>query len=87
MEKKCQDCKHWERKGRDYADEIAVGLGECIKAKAFWQCTNWGTEETDYRRTLNPEFKDLKMFVQDMSDCSAHLWTRPDFYCYHFEAK
>ena len=38
---RCDECKHWERKGRDYADEIRVGLGECIKAKAFWQCTDW----------------------------------------------
>ena len=82
---RCDKCKHWERKGRAYADEVRVGLGECLKAKPFWQCTVY--VKPDYIRELLPEFKDLKMFVQDMSDCSAHLWTRPDFYCFHFEAK
>ena len=56
-----------------------------MKAKPFWDCTDWGTEETDYVRMLTPKFKDLKMFVQDGSDYSAHLWTRPNFFCAHFE--
>lgn len=80
---KCAECKFWDRTSK-YSNEVENGLGECIKAKPYWQCTDWG-EKPDYERHLKEEFKDLKMFVQDMSDCSAHLWTRENFYCAHFE--
>lgn len=78
---RCDKCKYWEQKEEQYSDEIKIGLGECTKAKPFWEVTEWSNDG----RVMMKEFEDLKMFVQDGSDYSAHLWTRPDFGCTHFE--
>jgi hypothetical protein len=76
---RCDQCKFWH-------SEKPHIIGECTKAKPFWEVSTWtrgGTE--DWERKLKAEFRDLKMFCQDGSDYRAYLLTKPDFYCAHFE--
>ncbi len=81
---RCDGCKHWDiESGKEYAG----GLGECQRAHPFWERSEWKDDEGggNYRRELLPSAADDKMFVQDGSDYRAHLITKPDFYCAHFE--
>lgn len=80
---RCDKCKFWDREsGKEYAG----GVGECTKAKPFWDCSRWQDDDEGYRRVMLPECADMKMFVQDGSDYRAHLLTRPDFFCAEFKA-
>lgn len=79
---RCDECKHWENKHPkyEYRDEIELGLGNCAKAKPFWDCSDWDKHGKRF-------MKDLKIFAQDGSGYKAEVWTRPDFFCFHFEVK
>jgi hypothetical protein len=77
----CSDCKYWDKSNFDNF----VKIGECVKPKAFWDCTSW--DENYDNRILKPECENMKMFVQDGSDYTAHLYTTPDFNCSEFEIK
>ena len=80
---RCDQCKYWDREeGGKYAE----GLGECQRAHPFWDCSKWNDEGDEYRRVLLPSAADDKMFVQDGSDYKAHLITKADFFCAHYEA-
>lgn len=83
---RCADCKHWE--GPDESQSYGnrdFGLGECNRAKMFWDATEWSGEEGNYDRIeLDPS---SLMYVQDGSDYSAVLLTKPNFFCAHFEGK
>jgi hypothetical protein len=82
---RCDQCKYWAI-NKDNEQLNRFGLGECIKTKPFWECSEWNSmDDNDYLRVLKPEFAELKMFVQDGSDYTAHLYTAPDFGCIHFE--
>jgi hypothetical protein len=80
---RCEQCKHWDvKEGKEYAG----GLGQCQRAHAFWDRSEWRDDESgEYRRFLLPEAADDKMFVQDGSDYRAVLLTKPDFFCAHYE--
>lgn len=79
---RCDQCKHWNR---DEGKEFAEGLGECERAHPFWDRSQWVDDDKGYRRELLPIAAADKMFVQDGSDYRAHLLTKPDFFCAHFE--
>ncbi len=80
----CNECKYWDKNKLDSEFyEERSGLGECIKPKPFWNCTEWVKDE----RKLKEANKNDLMFVQDGSDYSAHLWTNPKFGCICFEQK
>lgn len=92
---RCDQCKHWEPCGGNHGNE-PIGVGECLKPKPLWDCSMWSDENGDevphqlprgIHRVMKPEYADAKMFVQDGSDYTAHLLTRPDFYCAEFAKK
>lgn len=86
----CDECNHWNKDERRRAK--GAFFGECRRASQWWDATEW-TEDEDPEepwqemRKLKPEFKDVKMFVQDGSDYMATLYTAPDFHCAHFEQR
>ncbi len=80
---RCDECKHWVLDKDTYYNYS--NTGECIKAKPLWDCSEWS--DVTYERVLKPECVNMKFFVQDGSDYSAHLLTRADFYCAEFERK
>lgn len=79
---KCNECKYWSEK--DKYDTTPKEIRECLKPKPLWECTDW---DNDYKRTIKENCKNMKMFVQDGSDYTAHLFTKEDFFCAEFEAK
>ena len=86
MTNSCKTCKHWEYEEPDgYYSE--VGLGECLRAKPFWECSGYLDKDGDYKRVLTPEHASDMMFCQDGSDYRAFLLTKPEFFCAHWEAK
>ena len=75
--KRCETCKFWIK-----SDDLeSTSLGRCSQAIQFWNATEWGDEEVGYQRILKPEYIDNLLFVQDASDYSARLITRPNFGC------
>ena len=80
----CQNCKHWER--REWSD-LDSNLAICTKATMLFEASKWTSLDGVVSRTIKPEHKDTKMFVQDASDYSAYLYTRNDFFCAHWEQK
>lgn len=88
MMTRCDGCKFWNRdEGSDYAG----GLGICERVHPFWDRSEWNPAYEDTytgpRRVLVESAKDDMMFCQDMSDCSAILLTKAEFFCAHHEAK
>jgi hypothetical protein len=83
---KCADCKYWDR---EYDDHHNFGLGECEKAKPFWNATEWSKDEDgeDNYIKLSEINPTTLMYVQDGSDYVAYLLTKADFFCAHFEEK
>lgn len=79
-EARCDKCKYWINEEYPTNPDLKV----CSKAKPLWECSEWND---DMERVMLPEFKDLKMFVQDGSDYRAIMLTRSDFFCAHFEEK
>lgn len=81
--KTCSTCKHWYRSkcGTGYT----LGLGRCNKAVMFWDATQWAEDGNE--RELNEANKGTLAFVQDASDFSADLLTKPEFGCVSHEPK
>jgi hypothetical protein len=87
-------------KRHKYPPATQLGLGLCAKADMLLESTEWRSKnerpldfESEVDGVFYPERKfdaaheDVKMFVQDASDYRADLWTKPDFFCAHFEHK
>lgn len=87
---KCENCKYWTDKD-SYDDwdidqeKKDMGLRRCSKAMELFEATEWRDVNGDYRRAPKPQFEDQKFFVQDGSDYKAEMFTKPDFFCAHFE--
>lgn len=81
---RCDKCKYWDSKTTKWAIGD-IKLGECLRAKPFWDRTEYKEIGNEWGRVLLPNAADDLMFVQDMSDCSAHLITKPEFYCANFK--
>ena len=76
MEKmKCSNCAHW-RKMTSHDFEI----GRCEKAKLFDNMTQWN--EKSELEEVDPT---NLMYVQDGSSYYACLYSKPEFFCAHFE--
>lgn len=71
----CKTCMHWSH---SYNDN---GLGVCSAMFLLWACTEWRNIGGNCSRVLKDEHKDKMAFVQDKSDYSANLLTKPDFGC------
>ena len=74
--KRCDTCQHWQRNEHGTGSDFA--LGRCKAAPMFWDATAWDEEGN---RVLIQKYADTKAFVQDGSDYSAELLTKPDFGC------
>ena len=81
-ENTCKTCEFWKDTDGDYP-KGSIELGKCKRVKMFWDCTEWEDipDHWECRRVLTEEAKDELAFVQDGSDYSAELITRPDFGC------
>jgi hypothetical protein len=91
---RCDKCKHWtqERTVGHYGYRAVAELGECTKAVQLWDATEWASQDVDNPdsytiRGIKPDLADQMSFVQDGSDYMASLWTKPQFFCAHFEGK
>ena len=73
---RCETCQHWQRNEHETGSEF--GLGRCKAAPMFWDATDWDEE---CNRVLIQKYAGTKAFVQDGSDYSAKLLTKPDFGC------
>ena len=76
----CKECVYW---GEDNDAPMWRGLRRCMKAIMMengwdWKHTDQGTENVE----LDPT---LMMYVEDGSSYYAALFTKPNFYCAHFE--
>ena len=84
---RCDDCRHWEPEPESY--RAIKGIGECTKAVELWETTEWTKDESGEDsycdRTVKAEYIDQMSFVQDGSDYSASLWTKPEFFCAHYD--
>lgn len=82
---KCADCKYWGE-GDDGRDAL-YGTKRCGKALQMWDAGHWDGEDYDSNKgyTLLHEHAGQMMFVKDGSDYRADLYTKPDFFCAHFE--
>ena len=74
----CNTCANWGP-CKQYETGHGLGLGRCNAAPMLWYATEWSSDEDG--RQLKAEFSDVKHFVQDASDYSARLYTKPDFGC------
>lgn len=85
---RCGECKHWVQDEKSY--RAVADLGECRKVELLWEATEWRLNEDGEPgycdRVIRSELVAQMSFVQDGSDYSARLWTKPDFFCAHFEA-
>ncbi len=85
---RCDGCKLWLKEKDSYG--AIKGLGECKKVVMLWEATEWTKDEDgedDYcNRTVKPELVGQMSFVSDASQYHATLWTKPQFFCAHFEA-
>lgn len=77
----CQTCKHWAS-GASYDPGFNLGLGRCQATLMFWNSTDW---DEGGSRTWAPEAQNKTAFVQDGSDYSAHLYTKPEHSCTMYE--
>lgn len=73
--KNCANCKHWDN-SEDYSYK---GLGRCKATPMRYDASEW-VDDYDHR-VMKPEYAQTTAFVQDMSDCSATLYTRPEHFC------
>jgi hypothetical protein len=81
MSAACNKCKYWNiEEGR-----MRGAIGLCTKPIPLWDATEFDYDDPQYMRKPLEKFKNLKMFCQDMSDCHATLYTKPDFFCAHYE--
>ena len=94
----CHECKHWSLKG---ISKCAVPeIGKCNKVVMLWEATEWKLESdwleeqgkepnysSDVIRAVKPEYAQQMSFISDASDYAAWLWTKPHFFCAHFEIK
>jgi hypothetical protein len=78
--KRCATCKHWNT----YASETVVQLGVCDAVRMYWESTKWNAEG-NRREYAVPD--SVTAFVQDASDYSATLYTKPEHGCTMHEAK
>lgn len=84
--KSCETCKHWEA-WKSHAD-YKHGIDECKMVVMWWDVSEWDYDaEGVIVRSISPQYKDQKAFVQDGSDYSASLYTRNDFGCVSYERK
>jgi hypothetical protein len=80
---RCDQCRFWTAKENiEDTDAQLVGVRRCTRVLELWQATEW---DDDCERVLKPGFEEQKMFVMDGSCYAAHLYTRPEFFCAHFE--
>jgi len=86
---RCDHCRHWFLDPEDSYRAIP-GIKECRKAVQLWDATEWVEDEPDEDGDLGvnrlPKDSTQMSFVQDGSDYMASLWTKPEFFCAHFEA-
>lgn len=78
MDGRCVNCKFWG-KADEYETGHSQGLGRCEYMPMLWNATEW--RENEEGRVFKDRYKDTLAFVQDGSDYSANLYTRPDFGC------
>lgn len=85
---RCDRCQHW---GSDPEPSYRAipGIKECRKAVQLWDATEWVKDELDDLgspgvKRLPKDSKQMS-FVQDASDYSARLYTKPEFFCAHYE--
>ena len=74
---KCATCKHWSPSGQ-YETGHSQGMGSCGATPMFWDHTEWND---DGERIIKPDSAHITAFVQDASDYSATLYTRPEHGC------
>jgi hypothetical protein len=79
---KCADCKHW-KPCEQYETGRSQGMGRCEATPMFWDHTEWND---DCERVIKPAAASITAFVQDGSDYSATLYTRPEHGCTMFAA-
>jgi hypothetical protein len=91
MTARCDNCKHWVNESDSY--RALKDLGECTKVVQLWDATVWsrpldtvGITEI-VARIVKPELLEQMSFVQDTSDYNASLFTKPNFFCAHFDVK
>ena len=84
---RCDGCQYWINDPEENYRAVS-GIGECKKAVELWDATEWVKNEGDgyTERLVKPELADQMSFVQDGSDYSASLWTKPEFFCAHHQA-
>lgn len=81
---RCDSCKHWGREDDTHDQAQVLGVRKCWSAVELWEASEWNA---DSDRVAKPEYSDQKMFVMDGSSYMASLFTKPDFFCAHFEQK
>lgn len=80
----CKDCKHWTCADVDTYGK-PQGWGLCGFIPMLDRTTTYDPEAC--REVLTEDYKDLKAAVMDGSSYRADLYTAPEFFCYHGEAK
>ena len=85
---RCDRCRHWVKDDDGY--QQVRDIGRCSKAIELWEATEWTKDEDNEDsycdRTIKPEYAGQMSFAMDASQYSASLWTKPQFFCAHFEA-
>jgi hypothetical protein len=76
--KTCKTCEHWQLCDQ-YETGHSLGLGRCEAALMLWDSTEWREDQDG--RTFTEEARNTSAFVQDGSDYSAYLYTRPEHGC------
>lgn len=92
-EKRCDQCKHWN-KTEDW-EMIESGMGECEAIIPRWEVVDLAVRnlpystkpESDYNIARCNALKEARAVVQDGSDYTATLFTFSDFFCALFEEK
>lgn len=98
---RCDRCKHWPDKADEWEAEQA-GLRHCKAVRARWDIADEASEaaglagtrddseeaEEKFMAVRREALHKARAYVQDGSQYTASLWTRPDFFCALFtEAK
>lgn len=89
---RCENCRYWGQRDQPeeglYYENVreaqagVIGVDFCGKVVELWESTIW---QDDGTQIIKPALVDQKSFVQDGEEFRASLWTRPDFFCAHFE--
>jgi hypothetical protein len=77
----CANCSYWGKP--DYASRPNIfETKQCQKPLLLWNAGAWD-EAGNF--SLQPEYAETKVFVQDASDYYAALYTKADFFCAHWQ--